>query len=221
MSLTTVNPTGAPSQASGAFGPAIGPADALADSPAVRHEAGTRPAFEIRPLPGPLGAEVVGLDLGQPLTDADFARIHRAHLDHHVLVFRDQRITPGSRSTSAAASARCRSMCCTSSSCRGHPEILIVSNIKENGQADRAWAMPGHFWHSDLSYKALPSLGSLLLRAGTAGQRRRHAVRQPCTWPGRPCRPSCGAQPGRPTGRAHLPRQATRSCASAARGGPS
>ena len=60
-------------------------ATAAAPSPSV---------LEIRPFDAPLGAEVLGLDLSQPLSTADFSRIHRAHLDHHVLVFRDQRITP-------------------------------------------------------------------------------------------------------------------------------
>ena len=48
----------------------------------------------IRPFDAPCGAEVIGLDLSKPLADADFARIHRAHLDHHVLVFRDLGHTP-------------------------------------------------------------------------------------------------------------------------------
>ena len=54
----------------------------------------TAKTFDIRPFPGSVGAEIVGLDLSQPVNDQDFARIHRAHLDHHVVVFRDQRITP-------------------------------------------------------------------------------------------------------------------------------
>src|SRR5690606_41449252 len=51
-------------------------------------------SFEIKPFDAPLGAEIIGLDLTQPLNDIDFARVHRAHLDHGLLVFRDQRITP-------------------------------------------------------------------------------------------------------------------------------
>ena len=50
--------------------------------------------IDIRPLPGTFAAEVLELDLSQPLADDDFRRIHQAHLDHHVLVFRDQHITP-------------------------------------------------------------------------------------------------------------------------------
>jgi taurine dioxygenase len=55
---------------------------------------GTLPPLAVHRFDGPLGAEVLGLDLSAPLDDARFARIHRAHLDHHVLLFRDQRITP-------------------------------------------------------------------------------------------------------------------------------
>lgn len=50
--------------------------------------------FEVRPFSGAVGAEILGLDLAKPVSAEDFTRIHRAHLDHHVLVFRDQRITP-------------------------------------------------------------------------------------------------------------------------------
>ena len=50
-------------------------------------------SFMMRPLSDALGAEVVGLDASRPIGEADFARIHKAHLDHHVLVFRDQHLT--------------------------------------------------------------------------------------------------------------------------------
>ena len=53
----------------------------------------SRQRFAIKPFDAPLGAEVLGLDLSRPVSDEDFARLHRAHLDHHVLVFRDQHIT--------------------------------------------------------------------------------------------------------------------------------
>lgn len=128
-------------------------------SPSTRPAAAGR--LEIRPLDAPLGAEVLGLDLGRPLADDDFARIHRAHLDHHVLVFRDLRITPQQQVDFSRRFGPLQIHVLRQFQLPGHPEILVVSNIKENGQPI-GLGDAGHYWHSDLSYKELPSLGSML-----------------------------------------------------------
>jgi taurine dioxygenase len=117
--------------------------------------------LEIRPFDAPLGAEVFGLDLRTPLSDLDFARIHRAHLDYHVLAFRDQRITPEQQIAFSRLFGSLQIHVLRQFQLAGHPEILVVSNIKENGQPI-GLGDAGHFWHSDLSYKETPSLGSLL-----------------------------------------------------------
>ena len=117
--------------------------------------------FDIRALDAPLGAEVVGLDLAQPVGDAEFARIHRAHLDHHVLVFRDQRISPGQQIDFSRRFGPLQIHVLHQFQLPGHPEVLVVSNILENGQPI-GLGDAGHYWHSDLSYKERPSLGSLL-----------------------------------------------------------
>ncbi|MDQ3059986.1 MAG: TauD/TfdA family dioxygenase [Pseudomonadota bacterium] len=124
--------------------------------------------FEIRAFGEPLGAEVLGLDLSRPLNAHDFARIHRAHLDHHVLVFRNQRITPQQQIDFSRRFGPLQIHVLKGFQLAGSPEILIVSNIKENGQPT-GLGDAGHFWHSDLSYKETPSLGSLL-----------HAQELPC-----------------------------------------
>jgi len=115
----------------------------------------------IRPFDGPLGAEVIGLDLSRPLAQADFARIHRAHLDYHVLVFRDQRITPEQQVVFSKRFGPLQRHVLHQFALSGHPEVLIVSNIVENGKPI-GLGDAGHFWHSDLSYKEKPSLGSML-----------------------------------------------------------
>lgn len=121
----------------------------------------TRQHVEIRAFEGPLGAEVIGLDLTQPLADDDFSRIHRAHLDHHLLVFRDQRITPAQQIAFSRRFGPLQIHVLHQFALPAHPEVLIVSNIVESGKPI-GLGDAGHFWHSDLSYKEKPSLGSLL-----------------------------------------------------------
>lgn len=118
-------------------------------------------SFEVRPLPGPLGAEVLGLDLSQPLSEAAFGRLHRAHLDHHLLVFRDQRITPAQQVAFSRRFGPLQIHVLKKFQLPGHPEIMQISNIKVNGEPI-GLGDAGHFWHSDLSYVDKPSLGSML-----------------------------------------------------------
>lgn len=117
--------------------------------------------FDIRPFDAPFGAEVVGLDLSQPLNTSDFQALHRAHLQHHVLVLREQRITPAQHVAFSRRFGPLQIHVQKKFQLPGQPEVLIVSNIKENG-APIGLGDAGHFWHSDLSYKEQPSLGSLL-----------------------------------------------------------
>ncbi|MFJ5382048.1 TauD/TfdA dioxygenase family protein [Cupriavidus sp. CER94] len=117
--------------------------------------------FEIRPLDAALGAEVIGLDLDRPLSAEDFRRIHRAHLDHHVVVFRDQRITPAQQIAFSRRFGPLQIHVLHQFQLADHPEILIVSNVLKDGKPI-GLGDAGHFWHSDLSYKETPSLGSLL-----------------------------------------------------------
>lgn len=118
--------------------------------------------IEIRPIEDSFAAEVIGLDLHQPLAEDDFRRIHRAHLDHHVLVFRDQRITPGQQVAFSRRFGPLQIHVLHQFQLPEQPEVLIVSNIVENGQPI-GLGDAGHFWHSDLSYVEKPSLGSMLL----------------------------------------------------------
>lgn len=122
----------------------------------------SRQEFVIHPFAdAPLGAEVLGLDLSRPVILEDFQLLHRAHLDHHVLVFRDQHITPAQQVEFSRRFGALQIHVLRNFQLQGHPEVLIVSNIRENGEPI-GLGDAGHFWHSDLSYKETPSLGSML-----------------------------------------------------------
>ncbi|WP_321838453.1 TauD/TfdA dioxygenase family protein, partial [Pseudomonas kulmbachensis] len=86
-------------------------------------------SFDIHPFPGSVGAEIIGLDLSRPVNEQDFARIHRAHLDHHVIVFRDQRITPEQQIAFSRRFGVLQIHVLKQFLLANHPEILIVSNI--------------------------------------------------------------------------------------------
>jgi Taurine catabolism dioxygenase TauD, TfdA family len=51
-------------------------------------------AFDLRRMAGALGAELAGVDLSGLLDDTVIAGIRRALLDHQVIFFHDQHLTP-------------------------------------------------------------------------------------------------------------------------------
>jgi len=121
-----------------------------------------RQSFAIHPFTGaPLGAEVIGLDLSLPLATANLARLHRAHLDYHVLVFRDQHITPAQQVGFSRHFGALQIHVLRNFQLPEQPEVLVISNIQQDGKPV-GLGDAGHFWHSDLSYKETPSLGSML-----------------------------------------------------------
>ncbi|GAB3402949.1 TauD/TfdA family dioxygenase [Massilia agilis] len=78
-----------------------------------------------------------------------------------MLVFRDQHITPQQQIAFSRRFGPLQIHVLRQFQLPGHEEILVVSNIKENGKPI-GLGDAGRMWHSDLSYKALPSLGSML-----------------------------------------------------------
>ena len=50
--------------------------------------------IDVTPLSGACGAVITGVDLSESLANETFAAIHQALLDHQVIFFRDQNLTP-------------------------------------------------------------------------------------------------------------------------------
>jgi taurine dioxygenase len=119
-------------------------------------------SLAIRPVSDVLGAEIVGLDLAEPMDDAGFAQVKRAFEENSVIVFRDQRrLTPEQHIEFSRRFGPLEMHVQRRFHLPGHPEILIVSNVVRDGQPI-GLGDAGRYWHSDLSYMAEPSLGSLL-----------------------------------------------------------
>ena len=107
----------------------------------------------------PLGKEVLGLDISQELDEATFAKLRDAYDQHSVLVFRNQRLSPEQHIRFSKGFGELEIHVVAKYLLPGHPDIFRVSNIMENGQRIGG---SGEFWHTDLSYVAKPSRGSLL-----------------------------------------------------------
>ncbi|WP_035856417.1 TauD/TfdA dioxygenase family protein [Cryptosporangium arvum] len=119
----------------------------------------TRPArdhrtFTLRGLTPVIGAEVTGLDLTRELTDDELTELKTAFLDHHVLVFRDQDVTPEDHRRLAAHFGELRPV--NPPPEHGDPYVLEVATSAE------AATVFGNGWHADGTADAEPSLGSML-----------------------------------------------------------
>jgi taurine dioxygenase len=116
----------------------------------------------IRPLSRAAGAEVTGIDLKRPPAPEVLASLQKALGENGILLFRDADLTPEQHIAFSRAFGPLESHVVGEFNLAGHPEIFIVSNVKEEGKLKGA-VYAGQYWHSDLSYMAKPSMGSLLL----------------------------------------------------------
>jgi taurine dioxygenase len=119
-------------------------------------------SVRIAPLSPILGSEVTGIDLSRSVDDEVFQRLQAALDTTHLLVFRDQaHLTPDRQIEFSRRFGPLQIHVQRKFHLPGHPEILVVSNEFRNGEPI-GLVDAGKYWHSDLSYMAEPSLGSLL-----------------------------------------------------------
>ena len=117
--------------------------------------------LSIRKLAEPLGAEITGIDVGQPMDDATFRRIEDAFHENCVVVFRDQHLTPEGHTSFSRRFGDLAVHVLRQYNDPQVPEVLVLSNIVENGKPV-GMQDAGQYWHTDLSYTAEPSRCSLL-----------------------------------------------------------
>ena len=89
----------------------------------------------VTPSGASLGCGIDGIDLSRPLSDADVDLILRAFGRHGVLCFPGQTITPAQHKAFAARFGTLEINVAAGSYVEpGHPEVMILSNIVENGK---------------------------------------------------------------------------------------
>ncbi len=114
----------------------------------------------VTPIDAPLGARVTGVDLGTCLTDAEYDAIHRAWLEFLVLVFPGQKMTEEDQIRFTrhwgAMPERRRYAGRREADRRSHESIMLVSNVRENGQPIGSLPDGEMMFHSDGSYDQDP-----------------------------------------------------------------
>ena len=115
----------------------------------------TDQGLKIRKVAGALGAEISGVDLSADLSDGVIAEIRRAFVEHQVIFFRDQTLSPERQ----LAFGRRFGPLNIHPYVAGHPDFPEVMEIVKEPE-DRTNFGGG--WHSDMSFLERPSIGSIL-----------------------------------------------------------
>ena len=127
----------------------------------------TRERLQVTPLTKHIGAQIHGIDLRQRPDDETIRQIYQAWLDHLVLVFPEQDLTqedmlrvttyfgePGHLDRPAKYHPPGFS--------RMLPGIMLISNIRENGEPIGALPDGEMMFHHDMIHKEVPSKATLL-----------------------------------------------------------
>lgn len=116
---------------------------------------------EFRAVHPLFAAEVLGVDLASGLDEAAFAPIRAAFEQHSVLVFRNQHLSERGQVEFSRRFGELEIHFLKQYLHPEHPELLLVSNILENGKPVGV-VDAGQYWHTDTSYWQKPAYASLL-----------------------------------------------------------
>jgi len=120
---------------------------------------------EIVPMDAVLGAVVENIDLSRPVDQASYGMIQRALDEHLVLLFRDQELTDEhlvefsrlfGELDPPAANPYGETLH------KVHPEINVISNVRENGRPIGNLGAGEAVWHADMTYLDNPPKAAVL-----------------------------------------------------------
>ena len=120
----------------------------------------------INPLSNACGVEILGVDMKADLSKADTSKIYQAWLDYLVLVIRDQHdLTPADQKRFCGHFGKIGEY--NRPKERQHPkhasdEIMLVSNVREDGRVIGAHPDGEMMWHTDTPYLRNPHKATTL-----------------------------------------------------------
>ena len=116
-------------------------------------------SFTITPLTDHTGAEVVGLDFTEPIDAQTRATLNDAFARHHVLVMRDQHLSPEQFKAAAQVFGELQPHDKKEHHVPDHPDVYYISNDEfVNGRR----IIPGETFHTDHSNHPRPPKATML-----------------------------------------------------------
>ena len=107
-----------------------------------------------KPIAGALGAEVSGIDLTQAMSTQQFQQLQQLLVEHQVIFFRDQDITPAQHKALAQWFGPLQSHPAYDT-LADYPEITILESTAEKPSKIEQW-------HTDMTFRKQPPLGTIL-----------------------------------------------------------
>ena len=112
--------------------------------------------IDVRPLSPAIGAEIAGVDLSKPLDDGTYETLHSALLEHLVIFFRDQAMTPDQQVAFAERFGPIEDPHPVFDKLEENPKVTVLETLGETG-------IYNDTWHTDVTFKPRPAMGTILL----------------------------------------------------------
>jgi taurine dioxygenase len=125
-------------------------------------DTGLATRLALRRLAPTIGAEVLGLDLRQPIDPATAQALRQAWYEHAVLLVRGQELTEDQQARYGEVFGPLALAHATRRLPGRHQSVMLISNIRENGKPIGALPDGEMFFHSDLCYTEHPVVGTML-----------------------------------------------------------
>ena len=119
-----------------------------------------REDIQVLPLSDLMGAEIIGLDLSQPLNDRTRDQVHDAFLKYQVIVFRDQKLTKQQQVTFTEQFGPLERHTLRNLGTNDIPLVHVVTNMDDDGKL--LGRVRSEKWHTDKSFRPEPSMATIL-----------------------------------------------------------
>ena len=110
--------------------------------------------MKIKRLAGALGAEISGIDLTSDVAARDYKAIRSLLVEHEVIFFRDQNVTPAPQYALASSFGPLQRHP-ASDTLPGFPEITVLESTADKPSKIECW-------HSDMTFRLHPPIGTVL-----------------------------------------------------------